>query len=89
MLKGPRFAKASYAMFAVAVMMAALKLGGALRADPLFLKTVLADHVAKSLEPEVRRRVVEREVSDPHRSAEEAAPAQVRRPLSGIVASSS
>ncbi len=76
-------------MFAVAVMMAALKLGGALDADPLFLKTVPADHVAKSLEPEVRRQVVEREVSDPHRPAEEAAPAQVRRPLSGSVASSS
>ncbi len=67
MLKGPRFAKASYAMFAVAVMMAALKLGGFLDAEPLFLKTVSADQVAKTSEPELRRQTEEREASDPHR----------------------
>lgn len=57
-------------MFAVAVMMEALKLGGFLDADPLFLKTVAANQVAKTSEPEVRRQAEERETPDPHRLAE-------------------
>ena len=57
-------------MFAVAVVIKALKLGGFLDADPLFPKTVPADQVAKTLEPEVRRQAEEREASDPNRLAE-------------------
>ncbi len=88
MLKGPRFAKASYTMFAVAVMMAALKLGGFLDAEPLFLKTVPADQVAKTSEPEVRRQTEEREASDPHRPAEDPASGPIERPFIGNLTSS-
>lgn len=83
MPKGPRFAKASYAMFAVAVVMAALKLGGFLDANPLFLKTVPADQVAKTSEPEVRRQAEEREASDPHRLAEGPILGSSVRPFTG------
>lgn len=83
MPKGPRFPKASYAMFAVAVMMAALKLGGFLDADPLFLKTVPANQVAKTSEPEVRRQAEEREAPDLHRLAEGPILGPSERPFTG------
>ncbi len=51
MLTSPKFARASYAMFAVAVLLALLKLGGITDAKPLFLKMVPAEPIAKAAEP--------------------------------------
>lgn len=50
MLTGFKFARAAYVMFAVAVLLALLKLGG-LGAHPLFLRIVPTEPVAKAAEP--------------------------------------
>ncbi len=58
------FARACYVMIAVAVLMAALKLGGALGTEPLFLQTVPTEPASKSLAPAVGRQVSEGEVPE-------------------------
>jgi hypothetical protein len=72
-------------MFAVAVLMAVLKLGGASGAGPLCLKTAPAEPVAETTEPAVVRQipeVPEREARDLRRSAE-SAPGPIKRLLAG------
>ena len=48
---GSRFARAAYVMFAVAVLLALLKLGGFSGPEPFFLKMVPATPVAKAAQP--------------------------------------
>ena len=50
MLTGFKFARAAYVMFAVAVLLALLKLDG-LGAHPLFLRIVPTESIAKAAEP--------------------------------------
>jgi murein DD-endopeptidase MepM/ murein hydrolase activator NlpD len=51
LLAGSRFARAVYVMFAVAVLLALLKLGGFLGTRPFFLKMVPTTPVAKAAQP--------------------------------------
>lgn len=51
MPKGSKFARASYALFSVAVLLALLKLGGITGTKPLFLRVAPASLVAKAAEP--------------------------------------
>jgi murein DD-endopeptidase MepM/ murein hydrolase activator NlpD len=63
LLTGFKFARAAYVMFAVAVLLALLKLGG-LGAHPLFLRIVPTESVAKAAEPVAGGRASEGEVLD-------------------------
>ncbi len=75
-------------MLAVAVLMAILKLGGVLGAEPLFLQTVPAEPVAKTSEPTVGRPVPEGEVPEREapdlRNLAEPAPDLSKRLLAGM-----
>jgi murein DD-endopeptidase MepM/ murein hydrolase activator NlpD len=51
LLTGPKFVRVPYVMFAVAVVLALLKLGGIIGTKPLFLKMVPATPTAKAAEP--------------------------------------
>ncbi len=51
MPKGSKFARTSYALFSVAVLLALLKLGGITGTKPLFLRVAPATPVAKAAEP--------------------------------------
>ncbi len=87
------FARACYAMFAVAVLMAVLKLGGALGTEPLFLQTVPTEPASKTSAPAVGRQVSEGEVPEREapdlRRAAEPLTSPIGRLLAGISSSSS
>ena len=54
MLRSPRFARASYVLFAVAVLAVLMKLGSASGAEPFILRMMPVTPVAKANEPAVR-----------------------------------
>lgn len=54
MLTGPKFARASYILFTIAVLAALLKLGGIAGVEPFILRTAPATSVARAAEPVVR-----------------------------------
>jgi hypothetical protein len=64
LLAGPKFVRVSYAMFAVAVLLILLKLGGSSGAKPLFLRMVPATPVAKAVEPATAEKGSKGEVLD-------------------------
>ena len=63
MLAGPKFARAAYVMFAVAVLLALLKLGG-ISDHLLFLRIVPTESVAKAEEPAAGEEAAEGEALD-------------------------
>jgi hypothetical protein len=66
LLTGPKFARVPYVMFALAVVLALLKLGGIIGTKPLFLRMVPATPAAKTAEPaSAKSTAPEGEVLDP------------------------
>jgi hypothetical protein len=63
LLAGPKFARAAYVMFAVAVLLALLKLGG-ISDHLLFLRIVPTESVAKAEEPAAGEEAAEGEALD-------------------------
>ena len=81
MLRNPRFARATYALFAVAVLAALLKLGGISGAEPFVLRMMPATPVARATEPTPR----EVPGGEPLRLPEEARLSTFAgRPLAGL-----